>query len=296
MRLRWTTAYLPWTLEATQSARCEIPTSNQPSGNRIRVRRPATGSSPRGCSRTWGHGAQIGIKQKVYLPVQRELSYRVSFYARHLSGPAGIAVLLRDRETGKTLAESSVEAPAAEWTKYQATLQLAPGAVRRLQAVDFGMAVEGSERVDIDEISLMPADAIGILDPDEVAMAKAMHVTELRLGGNFSSSYHWRDGVGPADKRPTMEKHRVGHSRIQPLRHRRVSRALRFNWSHAANRSEYGKRHAGGDCRLGSLHPRAPQGQGVFRTGQRTLGQVAGGLQNIGSDCSGHARFQQGRA
>jgi alpha-L-arabinofuranosidase len=150
-------------------------------------------------------GAQAGIKQKVYLPVQRELDYRVSFYARHLGGPVGISVLLRDRETGKTLAESRVEAPAAEWSKYQVTLHLPPGAVRRLEAVDFGVAVEGSERAEIDEISLMPADAIGILDPDEVAMAKAMHVSVLRFGGNFTSSYHWRDGVGPADKRPTME-------------------------------------------------------------------------------------------
>src|SRR5580692_5882585 len=30
---------------------------------------------------------QTGIMQKVYLPVQRELTYRVSLYAKHLSGP-----------------------------------------------------------------------------------------------------------------------------------------------------------------------------------------------------------------
>ena len=36
-------------------------------------------------------------------------------------------------------------------------------------------------------------------------MAKAMNITELRFGGNFSSYYHWRDGVGPADQRLTME-------------------------------------------------------------------------------------------
>ena len=44
--------------------------------------------------------------QKVYLPVQRELDYRVSLYAKHVSGPAGSTVLFRDPETGKTLAES----------------------------------------------------------------------------------------------------------------------------------------------------------------------------------------------
>jgi alpha-N-arabinofuranosidase len=98
-----------------------------------------------------------------------------------------------------------VDATATEWTKYTTTLRLSPGSVRRLQAVDFGIAVDGTGHADVDEISLMPEDAVGIFDPDEVALAKATHVTELRLGGNFSSYYHWKDGIGPADKRVTME-------------------------------------------------------------------------------------------
>jgi alpha-N-arabinofuranosidase len=148
---------------------------------------------------------QAGIAQKVYLPVQRVLGYRVSLYVKHVSGPSGLTVLFRDPETGKTLAESHVDAAATEWTKYTTMLRLSPGSVRRLQAVDFGIAVEGTGHANVDEISLMPEDAIGIFDPDEVAMANAMHVTELRLGGNFSSYYHWKDGIGPADKRVTME-------------------------------------------------------------------------------------------
>lgn len=148
---------------------------------------------------------QAGIAQKVYLPVQRLLGYRVSLYVKHVSGPTGLTMLFRDPETGTTLAESHVDATATEWTKYTTTLRLSPGSVRRLQAVDFGVAVEGTGHADVDEISLLPEDAVGIFDPDEVAMAKAMHVTELRLGGNFSSYYHWKDGVGPADKRVTME-------------------------------------------------------------------------------------------
>jgi alpha-N-arabinofuranosidase len=148
---------------------------------------------------------QVGIMQKIYLPVQRELRYKVTLYAKHVSGPSGLTVLFRDVETGKTLAESRVDAAAAEWTKYETTLELKPGEVRRLEAVDFGVAVEGAGRADVDELSVLPEDAIGILDPDELAMARAMHVTELRFGGNFSSYYHWRDGVGPMDQRRTME-------------------------------------------------------------------------------------------
>lgn len=146
-----------------------------------------------------------GIKQKVYLPVQRVLRYKISLYARHISGPTGLRLLLRDRETGKVLAQSKVEASAGEWTKYSTTLELNRDDVRRLQAFDFGLAVDGPERAEVDQLSLMPADAIGTLDPDAVAMMKAMHVTELRFGGNFRSYYHWRDGIGPQDKRVTMK-------------------------------------------------------------------------------------------
>jgi len=146
-----------------------------------------------------------GIKQKVYLPVHRVLGYKVSLYAKHLTGPETLRVSFRDRSNGKVLAEAEIKAPAKEWTKYSATLELKQGTVRRLEAVDFAVSVEGIERVDVDQISLMPSDAVGTLDPDEIAMLKAMHITELRFGGNFSSYYHWRDGIGPADKRLTTK-------------------------------------------------------------------------------------------
>lgn len=146
-----------------------------------------------------------GIKQKVYLPVQRELTYKASLYAKHLTGPTGLIVSFRDHETGRVLSESRIDAPAQGWTKYQVTLRLHAGDLRRLDPVDFALAVQGAERVDVDQFSLLPEDAIGTLDPDEVALAKAMHITELRFGGNFSSYYHWRDGIGPEDKRVTTK-------------------------------------------------------------------------------------------
>lgn len=146
-----------------------------------------------------------GIKQRVYLPVPRTYGYIVSLYGRHLSGPSRVSVSLRSRNSDKVLATASVEAIAGEWTKYTAKLELKRGDVRRLEPVDFAVSVEGNERVDVDQISLMPDDAIGTFDPDVLRMAEEMHMTELRLGGNFSSYYHWRDGIGPLDKRLTME-------------------------------------------------------------------------------------------
>jgi alpha-N-arabinofuranosidase len=38
---------------------------------------------------------------------------------------------------------------------------------------------------------------------DVLAAAKDLNVTQLRWpGGNFSSNYHWRDGIGPREQRP----------------------------------------------------------------------------------------------
>lgn len=146
-----------------------------------------------------------GIKQRVYLPVPRALVYNVSFYAKHVSGPNRVDVSLRQRETGRVLTHAQVETTSGDWTKYSAKLELKPGDVHRLEPVDFAISVEGTERVEVDQVSLMPGDAIGTLDPDIIRMADAMHMTELRLGGNFSSYYHWREGIGPLDKRLVME-------------------------------------------------------------------------------------------
>jgi len=146
-----------------------------------------------------------GIKQRIYLPVPRTYGYNVSLYAKHVSGSPRLNISLRSSSSDKVLATAAVNAPTGEWTKYTAKLQLNRGDVRRLEPVDFTVSVEGDERADVDQISLMPDDAMGTFDPDVVRMSDEMHMTELRLGGNFSSYYHWRDGIGPLDKRVTME-------------------------------------------------------------------------------------------
>lgn len=143
-----------------------------------------------------------GIKQKVYLPVDRELQYNGSLYVKHLNGHTGIRISLRRRDhPDQVWAQTIIRATAEEWHKYTYALQLPKGSVAPLEPVDFVIEVEREERALVDQASLMPADAIDGLDPDMVRLAKAMHTPLLRFGGNFTSAYHWRDGVGPRDKR-----------------------------------------------------------------------------------------------
>jgi alpha-N-arabinofuranosidase len=149
-------------------------------------------------------GEPTGIKQKVYLPIHRTRDFNGSFYARHISGPAKITVSLRTRGQDEVLAAKDIDASSTAWQRYEFSLQVPEGKLHRLDPADFAVQLDGDERVELDEFSLMPADAAEGLDPDAVAMAKAMHTPLMRFGGNFTSSYHWQDGTGPRDKRRSM--------------------------------------------------------------------------------------------
>lgn len=130
--------------------------------------------------------------------------YQGSLYARHLSGPDGLTLSIRMHDSDDVLASAQIAASRPAWTKYTFTLTLPPGKLHRLDPADFAVEVQGDERVDLDEFSLMPADALEGLDPDVVAMANAMNTPLVRFGGNFTSAYNWRDGIGPRDKRVSM--------------------------------------------------------------------------------------------
>jgi alpha-N-arabinofuranosidase len=197
----------PELIESTNSTGIPVPWQplNRSAGNRYELHVGDAANSWQSLEIMGTPDDLTGIMQRIYLPVPRTYGYNVSLYAKHVSGSSRLNISLRSRSSEKVLATAAVDAPTGEWTKYSAKLQLKQGEVRRLEPVDFAVSVEGDERVDVDQISLIPDDAIGTFDPDVVRMSDEMHMTELRLGGNFSSYYHWRDGIGPLDKRVTME-------------------------------------------------------------------------------------------
>ena len=148
---------------------------------------------------------QTGVRQEVYLPVHRVLRYTGSVWAKHLSGPAEIEVSIRARNRPEaTFAQARIRLSGSGWRRYEFSLELPGGRIRRLDPADFAIAVSGESRVLVDQAFLYPADHVDGLDPDMVAMAKALKTPLVRYGGNFTSGYHWRDGIGPLDKRVTM--------------------------------------------------------------------------------------------
>jgi alpha-L-arabinofuranosidase len=145
---------------------------------------------------------EVGIRQRIYLPVHRILTYRGSVFVKHQSGPAKVYISLRDRNNVQAeLASTTIDAAGKEWTKYSFELALKPGMVGQLQPVDFVIALHDDARAYIDQVSLMPTDAVDGMDPEVVQMARELDSPLVRFGGNFTSSYHWKNGIGPRDQR-----------------------------------------------------------------------------------------------
>jgi alpha-N-arabinofuranosidase len=148
---------------------------------------------------------ETGIREEIFLPVQRTLRYTGTLYARHLGGPADIEVSLRKRNSpGDVFARAAVALDGSEWKRYEFKLELERGRVARLEPADFVIAASNGTRVLLDQVLLWPADHVDGMDPDMIRMTKALRTPVVRYGGNFTSAYHWRDGIGPMDRRVSM--------------------------------------------------------------------------------------------
>jgi alpha-L-arabinofuranosidase len=149
--------------------------------------------------------AESGVRQMIYPPVHRVLRYTGSIWAKSVSGGKQIQLSLRRRnKSEEVLAKADVQLAAGGWQRYEYTLELVKGQLAPREPADFVVAASNETRVLIDQVLLYPADHIDGLNPEAVEMAKALKMPYLRFGGNYTSGYHWRDGVGPMDKRVSM--------------------------------------------------------------------------------------------
>jgi alpha-L-arabinofuranosidase len=176
-----------------------------------------------------------GVRQGIFLPFSRTrrcLKYDGHVWARiagldeHAQGQ--IEVGLRRRLgsanpatlAGECLALArfaihGTSAAAGAWQKLEFQLQVEEGQISTGEPVDFfirWLPENMGTDVQIDQAMLLPKDAIeGIFDPDVVRVVKEWQVPLLRWpGGNYVSYYHWRDGVGLMNRRPTRPNYAWG--------------------------------------------------------------------------------------
>jgi alpha-N-arabinofuranosidase len=83
-----------------------------------------------------------------------------------------------------------------DWKRYEFRLEIPRGEINSLEAVDFVISANDETRVLIGQASLLPADHIEGMGPEKVQMSRELKTPIVRFGGNFTSAYHWRDGIG----------------------------------------------------------------------------------------------------
>jgi alpha-N-arabinofuranosidase len=161
-----------------------------------------------------------GLRQGIRIPTHRCREIVVDVVARSTVGEGTLEVLLRRRapgagehggEVGEVLARSTVTVGDGAWRATQHRLEV-PDSLAPVELVDLFVRWHGSRtngpstaaHLLVDRVSAVPADHIEGFDPDVLAVAKAARISEVRWpGGNFASHYHWRDGIGPVELRPT---------------------------------------------------------------------------------------------
>jgi alpha-N-arabinofuranosidase len=143
-----------------------------------------------------------GIGQWTYLPLHRTRTYEVRVVARSVTL---CTVQLRLGSLDRPDLQAAVEIGLDDaWQSHTGTLVLPEGAPAD-GLYELSLTSSAPAHFVLDRVLLTPDDAVDGADPDVIRMLREAHLPLLRWpGGNFVSGYHWRDGVGPLDERPTL--------------------------------------------------------------------------------------------
>ncbi|MDQ2733074.1 MAG: hypothetical protein M3Y56_15580, partial [Armatimonadota bacterium] len=157
-------------------------------------------------------GTDGTLLQRIFLPVHRTRRFTGTLYARALGETAQITLALQgmDNRAGQTFATVSLPVSGAEWQRKVFHFKLRADAPTKGDQEQFTISHGTGGPVDVDQVTLFPDDAVDGLDPDVIRTARAWHIPILRMAGNFSSGYHWQDGVGPRERRPTLRNQAWG--------------------------------------------------------------------------------------
>ncbi len=150
-----------------------------------------------------------GIAQWIFLPLHRVRNYEFEILARSPDLTAlGIALFVQGAQ--RSCAKTAVQGLSGDWSVLHGSLEVeaqAPAdAVYRL-----AITAASAGQFVVAHVLLRPADHIRNADPDVVRLLQQSRLPLLRWpGGNFVSAYHWEDGIGPSDARPTLPNYAWG--------------------------------------------------------------------------------------
>ena len=143
-----------------------------------------------------------GVRQS-RIPVRAGVPYRASVWLKSGDYDGGLTVSLgQDREGGRVYASATVAGLTTDdtWREYSVTLT--PSQADPLAKLT--ILFDGKGRLWIDQVSLLPGDAVDGVRADVVERVRALRPAFVRWpGGNVAQDYHWQWGVGPRHRRPS---------------------------------------------------------------------------------------------
>jgi len=150
-----------------------------------------------------------GIAQWTYLPLHRVRKFQCEMFARS-PDMKSLTISLLPSDAKKPCATARLADVSAEWQKLTGTLEV-PADLPADKPYRFAITADGPGQLVTARCLLRPADHVGGADPDVVRLLKESRLPILRWpGGNFASGYHWEDGVGPTEARPTRPNYAWG--------------------------------------------------------------------------------------
>jgi len=133
------------------------------------------------------------------IPVRQNAEYEGYVWLKTAGDSVRITAALEPEiEGGEPYAESRLDGIRGDWTQYRFRLRCrAADPLARLVFL-----FSGSGRVWLDNVSLMPADAVDGVRADVFERVRALKPAFIRWpGGNVAQDYHWQWGIGPRDQR-----------------------------------------------------------------------------------------------
>ena len=153
--------------------------------------------------------AAAGIKQWTWLPLHRTRRYEYEMLARSPDLTQLQVSILADL-SGKPAAAFVADGLKPDWVKLTGSLVVSQDSSPD-KPYCLVVSAQSPGQVVIAHLFLRPADHVGGDDPDVIRLLRAAHLPLLRWpGGNFVSAYHWEDGVGPVERRPTQPNYAWG--------------------------------------------------------------------------------------
>ncbi|MFC1714260.1 alpha-L-arabinofuranosidase C-terminal domain-containing protein [Candidatus Poribacteria bacterium] len=148
---------------------------------------------------------QVGLRQVIFLPLHREQDYELSLYAHSEQACKLHAAIREATQSEDALAEGVIDVVSTDWQRYALKLNVRE-TVEKGAPLMLTIGLSSPGTVYLDQMALFPEDNVKGFDPDVIRLIRESKLPILRYpGGNFVSGYHWKDGVGPIDKRKSTK-------------------------------------------------------------------------------------------